>query len=65
MWMDEKIGTKINEMRCEQLETTGAKTYATACPYCLIMLDDAVKDRGLQDEIKVMDLAQILETSIG
>lgn len=65
MWMDDKIGTKINEMRCEQLEATDAKTFATACPYCLIMLDDAVKDRGLQDKIKVMDLAQIVDKSIG
>ena len=64
MWMDENIGKKINEMRSEQLQTTGAKTFATACPYCLIMLDDAVKTQGQEDDIKVIDLAQLVEKSI-
>jgi Fe-S oxidoreductase/nitrate reductase gamma subunit len=61
MWMEEKIGTRINAERCDQLRATGAKTIATACPYCMIMLDDAIKDKGLADDIKIMDLAQMVE----
>ncbi|MDY6880883.1 MAG: (Fe-S)-binding protein [Thermodesulfobacteriota bacterium] len=64
MWMEEKQGKMINEMRCGQLEITGANTFATACPYCLIMLDDAVKSKGLDNDIKVMDVAQIIQISI-
>jgi Fe-S oxidoreductase len=63
MWMEENLGRRINAERCKQLLETGAKTIATACPYCMIMLDDAVKDKGLQDKIKVMDLAQMVERS--
>jgi Fe-S oxidoreductase len=64
MWMEENLGRRINAERCKQLLATGAQTIATACPYCMIMLDDAVKDKGLQDKIKVMDLAQMVEKSI-
>jgi Fe-S oxidoreductase len=64
MWMEEKIGRRINAERCKQLLETGAQTIATACPYCMIMLDDAVKDKGLQERIKVMDLAQMVEKAI-
>ena len=42
----------------------GAKTIATACPYCMIMLDDAVKEKELEEEIEVMDLSQLMLNSI-
>jgi Fe-S oxidoreductase len=64
MWMEENIGNRINTMRCEQLLETGAKTFATACPYCLIMLDDAVKEKSLEDEINIFDLAEIVDQSV-
>ncbi len=60
MWMEEKIGKRINAERLDQLMETGAKTVATACPYCMIMLDDAVKEKGMEDEITVMDLSQMV-----
>ena len=44
--------------RFKQLLETGAKTIATACPYCMIMLDDAVKDKGLQDSIQLVGIIQ-------
>jgi Fe-S oxidoreductase len=64
MWMEEKIGKRINAERCEQLLATGAQTIATACPYCMIMLDDAVKDMGLAEKVTVMDLAQMVEKAV-
>ncbi|MBW2366998.1 MAG: (Fe-S)-binding protein [Deltaproteobacteria bacterium] len=64
MWMEEDIGERINRMRCDQLLETGAKTFAVACPYCLIMLDDAIKDKNLEDEIKIFDLAEIIDRSV-
>ncbi len=60
MWMEEKTGKRINTERLEQLLATGAKTIATACPYCMIMLDDAMKEKGLEDELRIMDLSQLL-----
>jgi Fe-S oxidoreductase len=64
MWMEEDIGERINRMRCEQLLETGAKTLATACPYCLIMLEDAIKEKNLEDEINIFDLAEMVDRSI-
>ncbi len=64
MWIDENIGTRINSMRCEQLLETGAKSFAVACPYCLTMLDDSIKDKGLEEEYETLDLAEIVYRSI-
>jgi Fe-S oxidoreductase len=62
--MKEKTGKEINAERLDELYGTGAKTVATACPYCMIMLDDAVKEKEMEEEIKVVDLAQMMLTSI-
>ena len=60
----EKIGKYINLMRCEQLLETKANAIGTACPYCLIMLDDALKEMELENKIEVMDLAEVIENLI-
>lgn len=65
MWMEEKIGKRINTERFEQLYATGARTIATACPYCMIMLDDAVKEKGMEESVTVMDLSQMMLLSVG
>ncbi|NOY70375.1 MAG: (Fe-S)-binding protein [Deltaproteobacteria bacterium] len=64
MWMEEKIGKRINTERFEQLAATGARTIATACPYCMIMLDDAMKEKGVEEEFEILDLAQMMLRSI-
>ena len=64
MWIEENIGKRINSERFDQLSATGAKTIATACPYCMIMLDDAMKEKGLEEEFEVVDLAQMMLQSI-
>ena len=63
MWMEERIGKRINEERADEAISTGADTVGVACPYCLIMLDDGAKARGARTE--VLDLAQVLARSIG
>jgi len=58
MWMEEDIGTKVNDERAREAIATGASRVATACPFCYIMLDDGVKGAGKDDsEIKVGDIA--------
>lgn len=68
MWLEEKIGKRINLERTDQALSTGANVISTACPFCMIMLDDAVKARtaeGATAEGKeVLDVAQILERSM-
>src|SRR5215212_2071104 len=58
MWMEESIGTKVNDERAAEAISTGASRVATACPFCYIMLDDGVKGAGFDDDqIKVADLS--------
>ncbi len=64
MWLEERQGKRINLERTDEALGTGADVVSTACPYCLIMLDDAVKERGRDDEVKVLDVAQLLERSM-
>lgn len=59
MWMEETIGTKVNDKRSQELLATGADRIATACPYCFIMIDDGVKGAGAE-EVGVADIAQHL-----
>jgi Fe-S oxidoreductase len=68
MWMEERIGKRVNVERTDEALGTGADVIATSCPYCLIMLDDAVSQRrseGKADGVKVIDIAQVLADSIG
>ncbi len=65
MWMEETIGTKVNDARSEELIATGASRIATACPFCYIMLDDGVKGAGKEeDEVRVADISMHLLEAI-
>ncbi len=62
MWVEEE-GERMNRVRTKQLAETGSECIATACPFCMIMLDDGVKDLGL-DNMQVKDIAQIVEEEL-
>ena len=59
MWMEEDRGdARINDTRFAEARATGASTIATACPYCLVMLDDAAKAED--SDVQVTDVATLL-----
>jgi Fe-S oxidoreductase len=62
MWMEERIGKRINDERMDEAASTGADTVGVACPYCLIMLDDGARARG--DQTSVLDVAQVIARSL-
>ncbi|MGA2210477.1 MAG: (Fe-S)-binding protein [Acidimicrobiales bacterium] len=64
MWLEERIGKRVNLERTDEALGTGADVISTACPFCLIMLDDAVKERQRDEEVSVLDISQILERSM-
>jgi len=64
MWMEENIGRRVNMERTQEALGTGADVVSTACPFCMIMLDDAVKANGRADEVSVLDIAQVVERSL-
>jgi len=68
MWMEERIGKRINTERIEEALALEPDTISTACPYCLVMLGDAVaakKSSGdAPDTLEVVDVAQLLARSV-
>ena len=64
MWMEENIGKRVNMDRTMEALGTGADIVSTACPFCMIMLDDAVQANGKGDEVRVMDISQVVEESL-
>jgi Fe-S oxidoreductase len=64
MWMEETIGKRVNMERTNEALSTGADIISTACPFCMIMLDDAVKANGRDEEVSVMDISQVVERSL-
>ena len=65
MWLHENIGQKINVVRAEEMVKTGIDLIGTACPYCLVMLDDGVKSLELEKPPKVADVIDIVAESLG
>ncbi len=64
MWMEEKIGSRINETRTEEALNTGASTVATACPFCMTMLSDGITAKGKSETVKTKDVAEIVLEAI-
>jgi len=68
MWMEERIGKRINTERIEEALALSPDTISTACPFCLVMLGDAVSAKKSSGEAKetleVVDVAQLLARSV-
>ena len=64
MWMEENIGKRINIQRLEDALTVDPEWIATACPFCVTMFDDAIKNKDMEDKLKIWDIAELVELSI-
>ncbi|HEV3033055.1 MAG TPA: heterodisulfide reductase-related iron-sulfur binding cluster [Polyangia bacterium] len=64
MWMEEKIGTRVNHNRADEVIASGADTVATACPFCTIMLRDGVQDRGAGEKVQVLNVSELVAKSM-
>jgi Fe-S oxidoreductase len=60
MWYEMEEEDRMNLARVRQAAATGAGTVATACSYCMIMMDDAVKVEGREDSLQVKDVAELV-----
>ena len=61
MWLETDAETRINQQRLKDAVSVKADVVATACPYCLLMFDDAIRSKGLGETMQVLDVAEVLE----
>lgn len=60
MWAEETRGTRINVNRVEEAAATGASVVASSCPFCMIMMEDGIKNTNKEASLKPKDLAEIV-----
>jgi Fe-S oxidoreductase/nitrate reductase gamma subunit len=66
IWQEDlDADVKMSEIRIREAEATGAEILITACPLCLIMLEDARKTTGLEDSLRVVDLNELVAMALG
>ena len=64
MWMEERVGKKVNTERSQEALSTGATRIAVACPFCYVMMEDGVKEAQRDDDVRVQDIAEVLLDAI-
>jgi Fe-S oxidoreductase len=68
-WMEEKIGKRINNERTDEAIGLDPDVIGTACPFCMVMLSDAVAEKkgngSAKEHVQVLDVAQLLQQSLG
>jgi hypothetical protein len=68
MWMEEKLGTRINGNRMDEALATGAEQVAVACPFCRVMLGDSLTSKQAEgtagENVEVVDVAQMLLAAV-
>jgi Fe-S oxidoreductase len=68
MWLEEKLGTRVNQNRVEEAAATlGPKggVVAVGCPFCLTMLKDGAAETGRDESLRVLDVAEIVASGLG
>jgi Fe-S oxidoreductase/nitrate reductase gamma subunit len=64
MWMEEEPDKRVNNRRIQEVIDTKVDLISTACPYCLIMFEDALKAKGVEETIKAYDLSELVAESL-
>ena len=62
--MEVNIGRRVNHMRTEQAIETGASVVATGCPFCMQMFDDGIKAKGVEESMRVQDIAELIAQTL-
>ena len=63
MWLEEKMGTRVNQERVREADATLGErggVVATGCPFCLTMMKDGVNETGREGRLRVLDVAEIV-----
>jgi len=65
MWLHETLGEKINQLRAREIKDSGVGLLGTACPFCMIMMEDGMGSVSVDTEVKILDLIEITAQSTG
>jgi Fe-S oxidoreductase len=60
MWMEEDADKRVNFRRVDQLLETSPDTVAVACPFCMTMIDDGLKSKGMEEKVQALDVMEIV-----
>ncbi|RMF24920.1 MAG: (Fe-S)-binding protein, partial [Deltaproteobacteria bacterium] len=64
MWIDEDPSQRVNTLRVDQLLETKPDVIASACPYCMTMLSDGIKEKQLEDQVETRDILELLADAV-
>lgn len=64
IWSEVNVEHRFGVLRIKEARELGAQVIATACPFCMIMLEDSLKALNLEEEMKILDVAELLYTSV-
>jgi Fe-S oxidoreductase len=65
MFMEEKTGKRVNVERTEEALALSPDVIGTACPFCMTMMTDGVKEKDSTGNVKVKDIAEIILEAVG
>lgn len=64
VWMEEKIGQRVNQARINEALETEAEVLAAACPFCITMFEDGIKGVEAEDKMKIEDISEMVARAI-
>lgn len=64
MWMDEPKDRRVNYLRVQQALETDPDVIAVSCPYCMTMMEDGLKAKGMEERVKAMDVMELVARSL-
>jgi Fe-S oxidoreductase len=64
MWIEEEPTQRVNTRRVDQLLETEPDTVAVACPYCMTMIDDGLKTKGMEEKVQALDIMELVADSM-
>lgn len=64
IWMETKAGQRFSDVKVREASESGSEVIATACPYCIVMLEDSLKGQNKDEEMSVKDISEVLRDSL-
>ena len=64
IWFEERRGTRVNHLRMEHIQAEDPAQVAVACPFCMIMLEDGARAKGVYETLPILDISEFLTNSL-